>query len=290
MEAIIDVGSNSVRLNIYSGGQVIFRDLKTTRLGQGLTHDGYILYDNMLKSVVAISAFIGKAREYDAKTYIFGTAAVRGAKNSQEFLDMVEQVTGQVINVLSGEEEAKIGFIGGTNKSKIFPCGIIDIGGASTEIAVGTQENITEKISVDVGAVKAYETNKEDEKSARKYIDGFFKSVSDKNDCKKWYGIGGTCTSIASILSKSEVYDQKITDGFIIEREKLRLEVKRLFDLKESGRKKITAISKERADIIACGALILLTAMDKLNIDKIESNETDNLYGYLLTYVESKKE
>lgn len=285
MYAIIDVGSNSVRLNVFCGGQVIYRDLKTTRLGEGLATSGEIKKANLEKTIKAISAFIEIGKNYKSKVYIFGTATVRRAKNAKDFIEKLKEKTGKDIHVLSGEEESKIGFIGGTFNAKTYPAGVIDIGGASTEIAIGTDEKIAYAISYDVGAVKCYERAKDDIKIATGYVDNYLKEVTPIEKMEV-FAIGGTATAIASILSGEKEYNREITDGFVIRYEQLKSLVENLYQMGKEQRMKITSIDKERGEIIGAGAIILKILMEKLKIDKVIASETDNLYGYYKTFVE----
>ncbi len=286
--AIIDVGSNSVRINIFADENIIWRHLTTTRLGLGLVDGDCLTKKSIKDTVIAIQEYVKIAKESDASVHIFGTEAIRKAKNSNLLLSEVQEKTGCSIDVISGELEGEIGFIGGSKNSKENGVAVLDIGGASTEIAVMTDCGLYSK-SVKIGSVLATFKSKDDKEFAKEITNNALKDFSQTPKINKLYGIGGTITAIAAILSKKPQYDINITDGFVIKREQLKDLCDTLFEMSLEKREQITCISKSRAQTIACGAQILLCVMDKFGIDKITSSESDNLYGYLKKCVLSKE-
>ena len=132
--AVIDIGSNSVRLMFVADGKVLYKTLQTTRLGEGLAEKPLLKAEAIERSALAVSDFYNRAiTEGAEKVLCFATAAVRTAENRQLFLDRVSALCGLTVEVISGEEEAEIGILGALgNKDG----GVIDIGGASTEIVV----------------------------------------------------------------------------------------------------------------------------------------------------------
>ena len=113
---VIDVGSNSVRIMFSENGLTIKKNNIVTRLGKGVNDYPFLLTSSMQKTVDAIKLFHAQAKEYGAeKVYIFATAAVRSAKNKQEFIDFVKKETGLTVDVISGEQEAKLGLLGALN-------------------------------------------------------------------------------------------------------------------------------------------------------------------------------
>ena len=137
--SVIDVGSNSVRLAMMADGKTLYKKLATTRLGEGLSVTGKISAQAGERTANAVADFKNYALSQGAqKVYVFATAAVRSAVNRQEFLNLVRRVCGVEVDVLSGQDEARIG-ISGALKDR--DGGIIDVGGASTEVTVQTGGN-----------------------------------------------------------------------------------------------------------------------------------------------------
>ena len=284
MNGIIDVGSNSVRLAVFDGDKEIYSDLSTTRLGTGLVKTENMRDEDIANTVFAISRFVKECEKRGASVDVFGTAACRQAKNAAVFLDKVKREVGVNVEVLSGDEEARIAFVGGSVVAKSFPCAVLDIGGASSEIALGTEKNILLSKSYPVGAVKAYSKCGEDKEANFSYINSVLAPLLPLN-AKSFVAIGGTATSIASILSGEKEYRKSVTHGFSIKTSELKVLTDKLFEVGLSGRREISSIDEKRAEIIASGAAILTVLAEKLGAEEIIASESDNLYGYLKVFV-----
>lgn len=123
--SVMDIGSNSVRLMIMSDGKTLLKTLNTTRLGEKIADSGMLSDGAMRRTVNAVLQFKQLSETNGAeKIYAFATAAVRSAKNGYVFVDKVKRDCDIDIDVISGEEEAKIGIIGaiGENDGGIFGC------------------------------------------------------------------------------------------------------------------------------------------------------------------------
>ena len=132
--AVIDIGSNSVRLMLVADGKVLYKALNTTRLGEGLAASTRLNVAALERTAQAVSAFYAQAKSEGAeKVLAFATAAARSAENGQEFVDRVKELCGLQVEIISGDEEAEIGVLGALGNAD---GGIIDVGGASTEIIV----------------------------------------------------------------------------------------------------------------------------------------------------------
>jgi len=127
--AVIDVGSNSVRLMLVADGKVLYKRLTTTRLGEGLAEAPYLKAEAAERSAVAVADFCLQAKADGAEdVFVFATAATRTAKNREIFLDRVKELCGLTVEVISGEEEAELGLLGALGGKD---GAIIDIGGAN---------------------------------------------------------------------------------------------------------------------------------------------------------------
>ncbi len=283
MRGIIDVGSNSVRLGIFDGDEELFCETITTRLGSGLVKNDRMNDGDIANTLLAISRFAKKCENDGIVPEAFGTAACRQAKNADEFLGKVRKECGIELNVISGEEEAKIAYIGGSVIAKKFPCAVLDIGGGSTELALGSDKGILSSVSYPIGAVKTYSACLENKQKTREYVEKMLDGVSPLK-AESYIAIGGTVTSLSSILSGNPVYDKKITHGFCIKYDELCHLSDELFEMGIDRRKNLSMINNKRAEIIASGSMILRCVMEKLEIEEIISSESDNLYGYMKVF------
>ncbi len=152
--AVIDIGSNSVRLLLWADGCSLSKTVLTTRLGEGISFSPTLLPQAIDRTVAAISELLKKAQDFGAvKIYAFATAAVRSAVNGQDFIHTVYENCGIIPEILSGEEEAEAGYLGALEGRD---GGIIDVGGASSEITIGKNGKIIYAVSADVGADRRY--------------------------------------------------------------------------------------------------------------------------------------
>ncbi len=278
--AVIDIGSNSVRLLTVADGKILYKRLKTTRLGEGLTKAPILLPSPIERTAQAVAEFYHQAKSESAEeVFAFATAAVRTAENRQSFLDRVQALCGLKIEVLSGEEEAEIGLTGALGNAD---GGVVDIGGASTEIVARSGGKIAYKKSVNVGVVRLKE-------GAKGRVDGlkalalsaceaFGKVPTDL----PFYGIGGTATTLAAqYLGLTEYASDKVT-GAKISFEDMRAITCRLEKMTAEEIAALPCMPTGRADVILGGAILLTTLMEELHIPQITVSDRDNLEGYAI--------
>lgn len=276
--AVIDVGSNSVRLMMSESGQTLYKQVIITRLAEGYSEKGLLTQDAMDRTVIAISQLVEKASlEKADKLFIFATAAVRNSKNKNEFIEKVYNACGIKVEVISGQLEAQLGYVGALNGKD---GGVIDIGGASTEITVRNGDNTSYSKSVYVGVVSLRNACGQDEKLLEEFINEKIVQYG-KIPKTQFYGIGGTVTSVASVMQGLEVYDANKVNGYVIFLEQLKELKNRVFAMSERERENIVGLQKGRANVFAGGILLLIKLMQKLGVDKIIVSERDNLEGYL---------
>lgn len=278
MIAIIDIGSNSVRLMLWADGKTILKRISTTRLGAGV-EDGCLAAPSMRRSAEAISFFCKTAFEAGAeKIFAFATAAVRSAKNRNDFLSLVKELAGLSVEVVSGEEEAALAACGALGKDDGI---VVDVGGASSEvISVTAGKNVYAK-SFPLGAVTLLERCRDDKKNTEAYVHGVFSDLRAMQG--KVYAVGGTATALAAIALGLKEYDADRVQNFFLSADKLNSLTEKLFFLSVDERKKIVGMEEKRADVIAGGACILSEISKRLGADGIYVSDRDNLEGYLYT-------
>ena len=283
--AVMDIGSNSVRLMI-SGGGVSYKLSEITRLALGMG-GGSIREEQADKTVSALSRFLSRAKEERAdKIYCFATSAVRTANNGAEFTARIKRELGLTVDVLSEEDEAEAGCLGALSGKD---GGVIDIGGGSTEIQVMLGGRRLYAKSVPVGAVRVTDACGQNEALADRFIK---EKLARFGEIPKaaYTAIGGTAINLAAMLSELKEYDPKRTDGYIIERERLFGIKRRLYELTPAERAKLSGLQRGREEIIAAGAGILCAVMSLAGANSVTVSEKDNLEGYLKRKIKCQEE
>jgi exopolyphosphatase/guanosine-5'-triphosphate,3'-diphosphate pyrophosphatase len=292
--AVIGIGSNSVRcLLAETGGgdfTCLWRDREGTRLFAGLNERGYLSRDSMDKTVAAVTRMASEVRHQGAeKLGIFATSAARDAANGEEFIRAVTQAAETELQILSGREEAELSFLGASAAAKAERCGVIDIGGGSTEIAIGTPQGIEVSFSCQMGAVRLYQKlrldRKEDmipvQRAAGEILQEHLGEYAGITIPETWVGTGGTFTTLAAMVREVPWTDRTNMHGTEIARWEIQEIGETLADMKLEERKRLPGLQPGRADIVVHGICILLGVMDQLEIPKIVVSEWGNLDGYM---------
>jgi exopolyphosphatase / guanosine-5'-triphosphate,3'-diphosphate pyrophosphatase len=296
--AAIDVGSNSVRLMIAELGEngiigPVKKELVMTRIYEGLAKTGKLSDVAVDRTLAAINILKDKARLAGATSlFCFATAAVREAKNRDLFLARAFKETSMNIDVLSEEQEARVGFIG---TQELGQRGALDIGGGSTEIAVGVDHEVQCSISMRLGAVRALEkyplgdtadplTLEAMRQWASTLLNHFAvdaRQAARRMPSIRWSGIGGTLTTLGAMDLKMSKYDSARVQGHPLNRQGVEKTLARLAQMPLEKRRQIPGLQPERADIIIGGVVILLEFMIFMGVDQISVSDRDNLEGYL---------
>ena len=298
--ASIDIGTNSVRclLATIENMRIIesSKSLRMTRIGDGVHSTRCLNDERMIETVMAINAFKKEAISYGAeKIFIMATSAVRDANNRDVFIQRVKSSTGLDVEILSGDKEASVGFLGvlmGSDKNDEKKL-VIDIGGGSTEFIAGDQSGIIVSKSIDIGAVRL--TNIFGEKNSVKLIEYIHEQADEiLNNIKNLeidavVGIGGTATTFAAIKSGLKEYHREIVHNQIVLTNEIRQINKKLTSLTLEDRRMLPGLDPKRADIIVAGGLILETVLSRLGCGEIVISDYDNLEGYLFECLKEKQ-
>lgn len=295
-QAVIGIGSNSTRLLVgeMRAGQLVpvARVREGTRLFAGL-EEGELSAQSMARCADVVLRFAREAAAHGVEggdLFITATCAVRDAKNGADFTRMIEEMTGVAVEILGGEREAALSFRGAVRGF----AGMIDIGGGSTEIAVGGGGWPFTAASVQLGAVRllgekpllAGDGVGEAYRVARERIAAGWAMAHGRMP-ERWTGVGGTLTCLASIDMRLPIYDRDAIDGHEMRRDAVENWARRLAKMTQEEREALSGMQPMRADIIAHGVIILWAAMDALKIERIRATNCTNLDGYLMEKAES---
>lgn len=288
--AVIGIGSNSVRMRLVeiSGGAAkrLMRDREGTRLFAGLDASGALAQDAMDITLRAVARMASAARAQGAEELaVFATSAVRDASNGADFARRVQEATGVPLEICSGEEEAALSFLGVTDGSH---CGVVDIGGGSTEIVTGRGEAIHCAFSCQMGAVRlsrripilSHEDLPLVEQAADEILQDNLRAHPTLTIPDTWIGTGGTFTTLAALV-RGVRWTDCVHHGTVLTLEAVQQQARRLSDMPLEERLLLPGLQPHRADIIVHGICILLAVMHRLGLEQIRVSEYGNAEGYL---------
>ena len=279
--AVIDIGSNSVRLML-TGGGIAQKFVSMTQLGKGLHDTCRLQNQNMQDSLQAITEFIQKADGY--QMHCFATEAVRSAENGKDFCKAVKEQTGLIVDILTPEEEARAGYLGACGNSKNAT--VLDVGGASTEIITGQNGKILSAASVPIGAVRLFDRCGEDINLLNEVIKNALpKDIILSNNL---IGIGGTVTSIGAMITSPKEYLREKVHGQVLSACDIEKERAKLLALSvEERAQTYPVLPLKRARVMVSGASVIIGVMNEYKINNITVSDSDNAEGYLLLRYEN---
>lgn len=299
--ASIDIGTNSTRLLIArfnNEGELerISSDVRITRLGEGVNETGSLMGNAIDRTVDVLRGFKLDMQRTGVERYkAVGTSALRDASNSKEFLDLARDV-GVEIDIISGNKEAQLSYMGavvgaGTTQSTDRRIAVLDIGGGSTELTLGTGDVFETVYSENIGAVRMTEAFLKSDppldsemSSLRFHVDNVLSVILQsvrRKGVDLLIGVGGTPTTVVAICEGLTVYDPDLVHGYVLEHKQVQDVLGRLSGMTTCERRHLVGLHPGRADIIVAGVAILERIMSGLGISQLRVSETDILYGIL---------
>ncbi len=232
----------------------------------------------MERTADAICRFVSLAEKEGADAvYAFATAAVRSASNGQAFLQTVEKRCGVKAELISGSQEAEIGLCGALGNGD---GGILDVGGASSELAFRQSGRLSYAKSVDIGAVRLFDLCGREREKLLSVIGEKVAAYGDIALPVPLYAIGGTATSLAAFLLRLTRYDAEKVNGTVIALADMAALANELLRLDAGEIVERSCLPYKRAEIVAGGALLIQKVMEKIGAERVIVSESDNLEGY----------
>jgi exopolyphosphatase / guanosine-5'-triphosphate,3'-diphosphate pyrophosphatase len=267
--ACIDIGSNTTRLLVADAGGGRLRELVTqrafTRIGKSLQNGGTIPPEKILETADVVRTQTSVAREVGAEHIVaVATAAIRTATNRDELVGAVEEAGGMQLSVLSGEEEARLSFVGATRTLLDVPDGtvaVVDVGGGSSEIAVGEPNGMmTWSESFRIGSgfladsyLRSDPPSADELEKLRRHVEGTFEGLQPP-PAKSAVAVGGTATSLRRLVG-AELEHETLERGIRVLSTTPISEVAERFEL-----------DAERVRLLPAGILILEAISDLLGL------------------------
>lgn len=293
MRAIIDIGTNSVRLLMAEKDEkgewkTLRKELRSTRLGEGMTDKATIGQGAKERTLSAVEEFTAMAKLEGAEDiFAYGTSIMRDASNGEEFADEVTAASGVPVRILSGKEEAYYSYIGAAGTSGVITS-VVDIGGGSTEICVGFGTDVGARHSFRLGCVRCSKqfdtTTARGRAELKKHCFTLFREtdlMESMRNVKRWIGVGGTVTSLASMLQELEVYDSLKVQDYVIHPEDVSKILEKLSKMSYDDKCHMKGLLPSRADIIVAGIVILDSLMEYFALSEITVSDRDLSEGLL---------
>ena len=276
--AIIDLGSNSARLiivEIYKNTayNLIYHQKETIRLSQDADKDQQLQPEAMARAMILLQNFshICKLQHAD-KIIAVGTAAIRNAHNDAEFVKAVKEETGITIKIITGETEAKLGYMGAINTLSVKDAVLFDLGGGSTELTLIKNRKAEKFISLPFGAVTLTERFNLQNKASEIQLNTLNTFIVQELDKIPWLknlgvpliGIGGTARAIAKMEQKRKNYPLLKLHNYCTSSISFHSLWQDIKVMSCEQRRKIPGLSNDRADIILSGLSIVKNLFDKI--------------------------
>jgi exopolyphosphatase / guanosine-5'-triphosphate,3'-diphosphate pyrophosphatase len=303
--AVADLGTNSTRLlvaDVTADGQLtqIERHTTVTRLGEGVDGSGRLQPAAIDRVLTALTHYreIADAARAERRVAV-ATSAVRETDNGPELADRVRDEIGFDLRTISGDEEARLTFLGATARPQppATPAAqttlVIDIGGGSTEFVSGQPGSApTFHVSTRLGSVRqterhlAHDPPRHDELEALAdeacQIIAEAVPVEIRTTIDKAIAVAGTPTSLAAIDQKLAPYDPDKVDGYDLELAAAARILAQLAILPVERRREVTGLHPDRAPTIVAGVVILVEALRLFGVRNVEVSESDILDGAAL--------
>ncbi len=298
--AAIDCGTNSTRLLVTDGhGTVLERLMRITRLGQGTDATGRLDDEAIERTVAVLREYRGVMDHHGVgRVRMTATSAARDAANRDVFLTAATEAAGTRPELLTGADEARLSFQGAASDLDPGdgPYLVVDIGGGSTEFAVG-ETHAVGVASTDMGCVRLTEKYLHHDPPApeelsqvlsvaRDWLDDVAREVPDSVEARRLVGLAGTVTTVAAIELGLATYDRDRTHHFVLTRAAAEDVFRTLATETRAQRVHNPGLEEERADVIVGGAAILVAVMRYFNHDECLVSEADILDGLVASLLE----
>jgi exopolyphosphatase/guanosine-5'-triphosphate,3'-diphosphate pyrophosphatase len=297
--AAVDIGTNSVRLlvaDVDGDGtdakvHTLDRRMRITRLGQGVDHARALAPEAIDRTVDVLHEYRRALDEHGvAGLRATATSAARDATNRDDLFSRVRDALGVEPELLTGEDEARLSFLGATAELDApAPYLVVDIGGGSTEFVLGSEEPVG-LVSLDVGCVRITEQFLHSDPPAPEELSNAVAVVSDlvadvprvvpgASDAATLVGLAGTITTVAAIEQGLPEYDSERIHRFRLHKTAVEDVFRTLATESAAQRAHNPGLEPGRVDVIVGGVVVLVGILRVLGFDTVLVSEADILDG-----------
>ena len=288
--AVIDVGTNSVKFQLAQQGTEgwtpVLDRAEVTRLGEGLEATGELGAAPIERTADAVAGMVAEARSGGAARIIaVGTAGLRSASNRARFLAAVRERCGVEVEVISGDEEARLAYLGATSGLRLHGSpAVFDSGGGSSQFTFGD-----ERFSVDVGAVRVTErfgldqaVSAERVAETRAALQADLARLKDHPRPDAVVGMGGTVTNLAAVSLELSPYNPDRIQGTTLDRAEIDRQIELYRTRDAAQRRELVGLQPARAEVILAGACIVRTVLELLDAEALTVSDRGLRHGVLI--------
>ena len=297
--AAIDCGTNSTRLLVHDGTATVERLMTITGLGRGVDATGRLAPDAIERTVDCLRGYREIMDRHGVeRVRITATSAARDADNRDDFFDAAEAVVGTRPELLSGEDEGRLSFRGATADldPAAGPFLVVDIGGGSTEFAVGTA-SATAAMSVDIGCVRLTEKYLEHDPPRPEelvaclsitelHLDDVVREMPAVAEARTFVGLAGTVSSAAMVEQGLPEYDREKVHHFVLTKDAVEEVYRTLATEPSDDRRHNPGLEPGRVDTIVGGLSILVRIMRYFGFGECLVSEADILDGLAMSLLD----
>ena len=287
---VVDIGSNSVKLLVLDGNDVVHRDSVVTRLGSGVNATGNLSDDSIAATRTRFSEIRTLLDHHGVTSaWAVATAAVRNAANSASFVEMARNTLGFDVAIIDGVTEGSLSFLGAQRNLSLppgsGPVTVVDIGGGSTEFAVGNPGETPRVISIPYGArnltekILRHDPPRPEELTNAigaviDEVDDVLREIPELESCERLVGVAGTVVTIAMVELGLHSYDAAALHGMHLERDAAEDVFRTLATESLADRIFNPGLPADRADIIVGGCCALVAILRKLQLQGLTVSTT----------------
>jgi exopolyphosphatase/guanosine-5'-triphosphate,3'-diphosphate pyrophosphatase len=295
---VADMGTNSTRLLVadVEDGEVkeLERRSTVTRLGRGVDTSRQLATEAIEDVVSAVGEYIKLYEPLEPDVVLaLATSAVRDAENSGAFIAELRERFALNARILTGEEEARLTYVGAVaGRAPSDGTLVIDIGGGSTEIVVGSGREMAFHTSLQLGTVRHTERHIRNDPPTAPELEALAEDIrkqlfaelaaADFFEIHTGIAVAGTPTSLAAIDQELDPYDPERVHGYVLSLDAIQHMYSMLSGKSLEERLKVPGLHPGRAPTIVAGVVILIQAMRAFGLQEIEVSEHDILYGAAL--------
>jgi exopolyphosphatase/guanosine-5'-triphosphate,3'-diphosphate pyrophosphatase len=296
---VVDLGTNSTRLLVAEihDGRVAELERRTTvtRLGEGVEATGRLSDAAVARVCEALAVYREVLDRIGADQVVaVATSAMRDAENGPAFRDEIQDRFGIDARTITGDEEARLTFLGATSDRQAgAETLVIDIGGGSTEYVTGRAGSDPGfHVSTRMGSVRHTERHLKSDPPTADEMASLAEDARGivtqdvpadvRERVEEGIAVAGTATTLAAIAQELDPYDPEKVHGYRVGRGTCERIVSQLAALTIDARRRVTGLHPDRAPSIVAGAVILLESMRSFDLDEIEVSEADILHGAAL--------